>query len=79
MVENLDTTTLVGLTGGKVAERLRVGGYNDLPTSRQRTLLEIALEVVREPMFLLLIGSTHAATIGAWHYTGYAFDACRDQ
>ena len=57
MAQDFDTTTLVGLTDDEVAERLRVDGYNDLPTSRQRTLFEIALEVVREPMFLLLIVS----------------------
>ncbi len=48
---------LVGLTDEEAAERLLRDGPNDLPTSRQRTLFDIALEVVREPMFLLLIGS----------------------
>ncbi len=57
MVHDFDTSTLVGLTEAEVAERLRSDGYNDLPTSRQRSILEIALEVVREPMFLLLIVS----------------------
>jgi Ca2+-transporting ATPase len=57
MAHDFDMSTLVGLTDDEVAERLRIDGSNDLPTSRQRSVLEIALEVVREPMFLLLIGS----------------------
>jgi len=57
MAQDFNTATLVGLTDEEAAERLRTDGYNDLPTSRQRSLFEIALEVVREPMFLLLIGS----------------------
>jgi Ca2+-transporting ATPase len=57
MAQDFATTTLVGLTDEEAADRLRTDGYNDLPTSRQRSLFEIALEVIREPMFLLLIGS----------------------
>ena len=37
------------------SQRLRQDGYNELPSSKQRTVLAIALEVVREPMFLLLV------------------------
>ena len=57
MTHDFDISALVGLTDEEVVERLRVDGQNDLPTSRQRTVFEIALEVVREPMFLLLIVS----------------------
>jgi magnesium-transporting ATPase (P-type) len=44
-----------GLSEVAAAERLRVEGYNDLPTARHRGLLAIAGEVLREPMFLLLV------------------------
>jgi len=36
--------------------RLIKEGFNELPSSKHRNLLDIALEVVKEPMLLLLIG-----------------------
>ncbi len=52
-----DLSTAVGLSDAQVAERFRSDGYNELPASKPRNLLAIALEVVREPMFLLLVAS----------------------
>jgi P-type Ca2+ transporter type 2C len=52
-----DLTTAVGLSDRDVAERLLADGFNELPASRPRSLLVIAFEVVREPMFLLLVAS----------------------
>ncbi len=46
-----------GLTSGEVARRL-LDGYNELPSAKPRRLWSIAWEVVREPMFLLLIGAS---------------------
>ena len=46
-----------GLAPDEAAERLRREGPNELGTSRRRTLLDIAGEVVREPMFVLLLGA----------------------
>jgi len=51
----LDRQTLTSLSEADAAERLRSEGYNDLPTARSRGVLAIAAEVLREPMFLLLI------------------------
>ncbi len=51
----LDIANASGLAQDCAAERLREDGYNELPSSRRRTVLAIALEVVREPMFLLLV------------------------
>ena len=51
----LDISGVSGLTGTEAERRLGREGYNELPASRKRTLLPIALEAVREPMFLLLI------------------------
>ena len=52
----LGTESLSGLSEAAAAERLRTEGYNDLPSATRRGLLAIATEVLREPMFLLLVG-----------------------
>jgi Ca2+-transporting ATPase len=43
------------LSPAEVAARLARDGYNDLPTARRRGFVAIAAEVLREPMFLLLV------------------------
>ena len=55
MVEKFNETNLQGLTEQEALERLAQDGYNELPSTKKRTFLHILLEVVREPMFLLLI------------------------
>ena len=50
-----DLATETGLTDAQVAERLEADGCNELPSSKPRSLFTTALEVVREPMFLLLV------------------------
>ncbi len=44
-----------GLTGIKAAELLRTEGPNSLPSSKPKNFLSIALGVVKEPMFILLV------------------------
>ena len=44
-----------GLSETEAAERLKSEGPNELPSSKPRSLFAIAFEVVREPMFLLLV------------------------
>jgi Ca2+-transporting ATPase len=44
-----------GLSGAEAARRLATEGPNTLPGTEQRGVVAIALEVVREPMFLLLV------------------------
>jgi Ca2+-transporting ATPase len=51
-----DLAPFRGLPQQEAQRRLRQEGYNELPSTRKRSLLAIALNVVREPMFLLLIG-----------------------
>jgi Ca2+-transporting ATPase len=51
----LDIKTLRGLTEEEAAERLREDGHNELPSTRRRSILAIALDVAREPMFLMLV------------------------
>ena len=46
-----------GLTTAQAAERLAVDGPNALPGDTRRTLLGIARETLREPMFLLLLAA----------------------
>jgi Ca2+-transporting ATPase len=47
---------MVGLSEAEVQARLAAEGFNELPGTQRRTALRIAFEVMREPMFLLLIG-----------------------
>jgi Ca2+-transporting ATPase len=44
-----------GLTSAEAKRRLETEGPNSLPDAARRSSLAIALEVVREPMFLLLV------------------------
>jgi Ca2+-transporting ATPase len=46
---------LTGLSDEEAARRLIDEGPNELPAAKKRDLFHIALEVIREPMFLLLI------------------------
>ena len=55
MPQDSDFSGISGLAPQEVAARLVAEGYNELPSARPRTVLAIALSVVREPMFLLLL------------------------
>jgi Ca2+-transporting ATPase len=55
MQKPFDVNSLRGLTDEEVIERLAEDGYNELPNTQKRTIFHILLEVIREPMFLLLI------------------------
>ncbi len=46
---------LKGLPADEASRRLREEGYNELPTTKNRSVFAIAFDVVREPMFLLLV------------------------
>src|SRR5664279_2085468 len=45
-----------GLNASTAAQRLKEDGFNELPSPDRRGLLRIFSEVIREPMFALLIG-----------------------
>ncbi len=51
-----ETIEAKGLTSAMVAERLKKDGYNELPRPDRRGFFRILFEVLRQPMFLLLIG-----------------------
>jgi Ca2+-transporting ATPase len=53
--KSFDINSLQGLTDEEVMERLASDGYNELPSTEKRTIFHILFEVIREPMFLLLI------------------------
>jgi P-type Ca2+ transporter type 2C len=55
MQNSLDHFLLEGLTEQQARERLATDGYNELPGAKKRTFFHILLEVIREPMFLMLI------------------------
>jgi len=47
-----------GLSASDATDRLARDGYNELPSAKPRSPWAIAWEVVREPMFALLIGAS---------------------
>jgi Ca2+-transporting ATPase len=55
VVKGFDISGIRGLPEKEARQRLKEEGYNELPSSLRRSPLDIAAEVVREPMFLLLI------------------------
>jgi P-type Ca2+ transporter type 2C len=44
-----------GLSSVEAADRLKTHGYNELPAAQRRGVFRTAFEVVRQPMFALLI------------------------
>jgi Ca2+-transporting ATPase len=52
-----EETSVSGLTQAEADRRLKAEGYNELPRQKRRTPLRIAVDVLREPMFGLLIVS----------------------
>jgi Ca2+-transporting ATPase len=53
----LDISSVTGLTDREAEGKIQIEGYNELPTAPRRELLRIVIEVIREPMFLLLMAS----------------------
>ena len=50
-----ETSQYQGLSASEAAARLQAEGLNELPSQKKRSVLVIVLNVVREPMLLLLI------------------------
>ncbi|HNZ52453.1 MAG TPA: cation-translocating P-type ATPase [Candidatus Pacearchaeota archaeon] len=55
ITESLQSMNLTGLTEREASSRLQKNGYNELPREKRKTTFKIVLEVLKEPMFLLLI------------------------
>src|SRR5674536_251142 len=56
MTPYVDLGELSGLSQKEAERRLEEEGYNELPSEKPRGILAILLGVIREPMFLLLLG-----------------------
>ena len=51
----MNKLVIKGLTEQEAQERLNSEGYNELPSSKKRSIFFIAFEVAKEPMFILLV------------------------
>jgi len=56
-VPALDIESVKGLTSDEAAEKIRTGGYNELPDAKKHGIFGIIVEVIKEPMFVLLVAS----------------------
>jgi Ca2+-transporting ATPase len=56
-MHNIDVDALTGITSNEAQEKLKSDGYNELPSSKKRSVFQIALSVIKEPIFLLLVAS----------------------
>ena len=52
-----DPENVTGLTEEEAAGLLKKEGYNELPSQKKQSLLSILLNVLKEPMLLLLLGA----------------------
>ncbi len=55
MVPLVQQEQFQGLSGQDATDRLKRDGYNELPANEHRNFLMIAWEIIREPIFLLLV------------------------
>ncbi len=53
--ESYDVRKETGLTENEALRRLAEEGYNEIPSAKKRSVFDIAFEVIKEPMFLLLV------------------------
>lgn len=65
MSDKFNIETISGLSEQGAIDRLKKEGYNELPSTKKRSIFTIILEVMHEPMFLLLIaGGVIYLTLG---------------
>jgi Ca2+-transporting ATPase len=55
MKTSFESENIKGITQLEATEKLQKEGYNELPSSKPKNVFQIALGVVKEPMFLLLV------------------------
>jgi Ca2+-transporting ATPase len=53
---SIESSTPLGLSAAVAAQRLHVEGANEMPAADKRGVLRILTEVIRQPMFALLLG-----------------------
>ncbi|MEI6563752.1 MAG: cation-translocating P-type ATPase [bacterium] len=54
-MSQIDVKLIKGLSESEAITRLQAEGFNELPQTKARSIFAIAREVVKEPMFLLLV------------------------
>jgi Ca2+-transporting ATPase len=55
MLSESELKSLKGLSDKQVSERIEKHGYNELPSAKKKGIMHIVLEVLHEPMFMLLV------------------------
>ena len=55
MSENITLGNISGLSEAEAALKLQEEGYNEIPSAKKRSILAIIFDVIKEPMFLLLV------------------------
>lgn len=58
MADKFDIASAKGLSEAEAQELLGIEGYNELPSGKPRSVFAIAFDVIREPMFLLLVAGS---------------------
>jgi P-type Ca2+ transporter type 2C len=56
-MRDIDVDSIKGISSEDALRKLKQEGYNELPTAKKRSVFGIALSVVKEPIFLLLVAS----------------------
>jgi Ca2+-transporting ATPase len=60
LTDTFDLNNISGVSGlpeKEASERLALEGFNEIPSAKKRSIISIALSVLREPMLLLLVAS----------------------
>ncbi len=57
MESTFDPEHITGLSGDEASEILEKEGYNELPSQKKQSIFSILLNVLKEPMLLLLLGA----------------------
>ncbi len=52
---NIESTKYQGLSAAEVEKKHQTDGYNELPSSKSKSIGKIALGILKEPMFILLV------------------------
>ncbi|NJD52023.1 MAG: cation-translocating P-type ATPase [Candidatus Methanoperedens sp.] len=57
MEEPFDQENITGLSEAEVTKKLKDNGYNEIPSRKKQGILTIFINILKEPMLLLLIGA----------------------
>ena len=55
MAELIAINNISGLSEDEATQKLQEDGYNEIPSAKKRSILAITFDVVKEPMFLILV------------------------